>query len=920
MKHIIAFLFLLLPFVGFTQCPTLLGITIEGDSLLVPYSDIDMIYPSGDGTWVNISNPDRSCLADQSYEEITAGCGCFCELTTMMLGTISVSIENIDEIGQDDNGQTYVLVEQNGLIQRLVVTESLSELFDKLTSCEGGGGGPGGVDTDDQQLSVSLLDNGNCEVCIDDGNCIEIVAKTLIPSVRNDSLVLTYPDGTEFVYAAPAPTDLCDYGPMDVCITGSGCNGDIYEIVVYGADGGSLSGTEPDGSAINIPTVNGDPRTYSGFTFDMPRHNGKWVFELTDANGCTEVITQWVDVEDCTPDVAVDPCEDFPYIESVTSITDTNLVTEQICWITTQTICDGTTKSDTCCVDLDIDPILVEIGEVFELESNCEYQTFDISTNDAANCLDDNGNFVGIYVVDSIVVTELGVTSNSPPSEIVYTVGANGLVNYQFIDCPPNAFSLSLFTHYICDGVSSNTAEDIWTYVPPPIGSIRNTNQFNTETASTGDLVIKQIVVCNAVDATGPITDITLTDYYDSSLTYVSNDGGNGIGGAITVTGTIPNLVYTFAGPLQAGECNEVDVVFEVTAADGWEFATNTTVATANDGVNGPNSTVDSDIDVLNELEEAIGRITSTEVIGSPGLFELTPELLKEPSGTPIGCGEPYILKYVDKCTNTLISEVEGTTCSNDYQWTGNGLFDLTTYMNGNVGDGLVYNLDKKAAAQANGLDMENACDWTISIVIGGSNSLATSTNCPIPSANEDNFTDICKYITFSFENATLASLIITNGGIGGINTYNTSGTIVTTSGSGGNSQGSANNQAGFIATNSPCPGVLIPSQSNQDWNICEINGVTVTYPIVNTSPANALVAAEITTTLLGSGHWDYFDSFSNNDPFYVQCVDRISNFTTVLFKSCDGVEDDFLTQLKMCSDIGNEWTYEPIRTPQYDF
>jgi len=525
------------------------------------------------------------------------------------------------------------------------------------------------------------------------------------------------------------------------------------------------------------------------------------------------------------------------------------------------TAVDGTVT--TWCVPTCNTTIASEVGETFAMDSNCGVQTFNINTNGDLPCetRDEDGNLIssgdGIYTLKGI---------DNPTNLDLVALTTDGKAIVQPIDCN-KPIAEGIQTCIVCpDGTVSNIVTDLFTFTPPPIGDIRvdKNNDTSSNTASTGDTYTYTIVVCNDPNATGPITDITVTDNLPTELTYVSDDGGTGSG----VTSNAGQIVtWTFPGPLAPGACESLDIAVEVTGAIGFEFIANITTASGDDGINGPDSTTDSDIDVINEYEASVTTNTVTDENYTNGEFTIEETFIKEPSGALAPCGEPYTRTFKKKSDGSIISEVTGTLCNNDDVWTGAGIGDITPFITGGTGNGQPIIIEKMNAAIAFNINGANADDWIVEIQFGGG-------ECPL--SNIDTV-ELCKVFRASFDNEALTPNEISNDGT--TTTYTPIGV--------GGYEWITNENINNLTT---CGGTRVQLKpARSAWRIVEYSfcGVVKTANGPYYSSENGGLNLGIQTTwsvmfneapeLATQNYVSYNGGYLNQ--VYINCIDRISAF-----------------------------------------
>ena len=439
----------------------------------------------------------------------------------------------------------------------------------------------------------------------------------------------------------------------------------------------------------------------------------------------------------------------------------------------THTSVDGVVT--TMCVPTCNNTIVSEVGEIFVLESSCGWQEFDLSANDL-DCseYDEDGNLIssttGIYVIDDIQM----------PENVEFTLSDEGKIWIKPRECR-EPFVFSLVTHILCpDGTISNSATDIFTFIPPPIGEIRvskdmivvlsgnngngQAGQTSTQ-GSTGDNVIITLTVCNDPSATGDIDNINVQDIIPDGLEYVSDDGGT-VPGAFILSAP-PLFSWGFVDAIAPGDCESIDINLVITAEDGFEFIANIVQAVADDGTGV--LTQDSDIAVINETQFASATLDWGQPNGTTGIVGITSQTYtKQPSGALIPDGTPF--RYVHRLEDGTIDE-EITGLLGDSGSYTSTLTDGSSMLDhgfvGDFGNGYPIFYNKESQAEftgriyaANGESILNgnqfisdltdleartfAQEITSTIYVGGQGSL----ECPIESEGYNS--TICKVKAFS--------------------------------------------------------------------------------------------------------------------------------------------------------------------------
>ena len=395
----------------------------------------------------------------------------------------------------------------------------------------------------------------------------------------------------------------------------------------------------------------------------------------------------------------------------------------------THTSVDGTVT--TWCVPTCNTTIASETGETFELESTCSTQVFDISTNDIpCETRDEDGNLIssgnGIYQLKSI----------SQPNNAQFTPTGDGKVYVTPTNCS-EPFVTDIETCIVCpDGTKSNTAKDVFIFVPPPIGSPRidKINDAEGNQVETGQTITYTLTILNdPATATGPISNSIVTDIFDLScfdLSSITADipvgPNNQTPFGFLSLDPLGNFTWFASDDLLPGESASVDISMTVIKPAGFEYIVNTAKIEScilkDDAGNCIGEGSDSDIDVVNESEfpearHEWGNISSNGIISTS-----SQEYIKQPSGSLIACAEPF--RYEHYREGVLWETITGTLCGNDYasdRTDGLSILDFTP--TGDFGNGLSFGFNINnwniAIHEANGTQCQS-CEYISATTIGG--------------------------------------------------------------------------------------------------------------------------------------------------------------------------------------------------------
>ena len=257
-----------------------------------------------------------------------------------------------------------------------------------------------------------------------------------------------------------------------------------------------------------------------------------------------------------------------------------------------------------------------ELGEAF-VDSTCSQKTYDITGNDII-C---DG---GIYVVENIMINGL---SNSLTPLAYATLSGGGTISYVPLDCSA-AITIEITSHIKCpDGSISNSAIDVITYIPPPVGEVRISKNNNTDDnqVEEGEVFSYQISVSNV--GTGDVIDPVVRDLLPACLQYV------GTNATVTPTVSGQEIEFDFTGttiPANTGGGIVFNIDVEVVCND-FVIQTNLINVTADDGAGGVTS--DNDVDNVEELSFCVPEASLRPFANNFGRIHFDLDIIQQPVG-----------------------------------------------------------------------------------------------------------------------------------------------------------------------------------------------------------------------------------------------------------------------------------------------
>lgn len=228
-----------------------------------------------------------------------------------------------------------------------------------------------------------------------------------------------------------------------------------------------------------------------------------------------------------------------------------------------------TSRTDLCNINCPPD-IVSAVGDIHTV-NKCGPMFFGIFDNDSL-CA---SGAVPLVHVKSISGNNMGGT--------VGTYGGNAIVSVE--DCLSVA-DLTITYCLECDGYVSPPVDEVFSFVPTPVGSIGLTKSYSVNEAKIGDTLTLTLIVSETSGA-GPLTNVEVEDLIDSSIFQVLSSTPS--------TGSWDNI-DTWDGFNLAASASE-SIVFNLEVIDeDWSSHINIAVATADpDGAGNPNQAYGSD-------------------------------------------------------------------------------------------------------------------------------------------------------------------------------------------------------------------------------------------------------------------------------------------------------------------------------------